>query len=137
VCQFPEPAGQTVALCPSTHSLLAVCPVPWLLSPVAKDDPTPRWKVTGVIRSEPTNNFVLPVRDMHVLYGLKREHYAEFARHHLPHAHEFFAPMDALTATDGAQNPELQTMLARASATANFMSVPLPSARTEQDRVDQ
>jgi hypothetical protein len=82
-------------------------------------------------------SLVLPVRDMHVLYGLKREHYAEFARHQLPHAHEFFAPMDALTATDGAKNPELHTLLARASATANFMSVPASPTRIEQDRVDR
>lgn len=122
---------------PSTHSLLAVCPVLWLLAPVTKDDATPRWKVTGIIRSEPTSDFVLPVRDMHVLYGLKREHYQDFARHHLPHAHEFFAPMEALTATDGAENPELHTLLARASATANFMSLPPSSAHVEQDRVDR
>ena len=32
---------------PSTHSLLAVCPVQWLLSPVMPGDPTPRWKVTA------------------------------------------------------------------------------------------
>jgi hypothetical protein len=121
---------------PSTHSLLAVCPVEWLLAPVIPEDPTPRWKVTGVIRSEPTSNFVVPVRDMHVLYGLKREHYATFARYQLPHAHEFFAPMEALTATDGAKNPELQAMLARASATANFMPLPPPPASIEQDPVD-
>ena len=39
---------------PSTHSLLAVCPVQWLLSPVMPGDPTPRWKVTGVLPEEPT-----------------------------------------------------------------------------------
>jgi hypothetical protein len=122
---------------PSTHSLLAVCPVPWLLASVAKDDLTPRWKVTRVIRSEPISDFVLPVRDMHVLYGLKREHYTEFARHQLPHAHEFFAPMEALTASDGAKSPELRTLLARASATSNFMSLPPSPARIEQDQADR
>ena len=30
---------------PSTHSLLAVCPVQWLLSPVMPGDSTPRWKI--------------------------------------------------------------------------------------------
>jgi hypothetical protein len=121
---------------PSTHSLLAVCPVEWLLAPVAPDDPTPRWKITGIIPSEPTSNFVLPVRHMHVLYGLKSEHYAKFARHQLPHPHEFFAPVEALTATDGAQNPELRALLARASPTASFMPLPAPPARIERDRVD-
>ena len=73
---------------PSTHSLLAVCPVQWLLLPVMPGDPTPRWKVTGVLPAEPTVPLVVPVRDMHVLYGLKRKHYQGFARHQLPHAHE-------------------------------------------------
>ena len=109
---------------PSTHSMLAVCPVQWLLSPVMPGDPTPRWKVTGVLREEPTMPFVVPVRDMHVLYGLKRKHYQGFARHQLPHAHEYFAPMEALTAYDGDKNPDLQALLARASATANFLSPP-------------
>jgi hypothetical protein len=109
---------------PSTHSLLAVCPLEWLLSPVMPTDPTPRWKVTGLVLAEPTTPLVVPVRDMHVLYGLKRKHYQGFARHQLPHAHEFFAPMEALTAFDGDKNPELQALLARASGSANFLHPP-------------
>lgn len=109
---------------PSTHSLLAVCPVPWLLSRVTPGDRTPRWKVTGVLRDEPTVPLVVPVRGMHVLYGLKQKHYQGFARHQLPHAHEFFAPMEALTASDGDKNPDLHALLARASATANFLNPP-------------
>ncbi len=109
---------------PSMHSLLAVCPVPWLMAPVSAQDPTPRWKATGVLLREPTVPFSLPVRDLHVLYGLKRHHYAGFARHQLPHAHEYFVPMDALTAEDGDKNPNLQALLARASAAANFLSPP-------------
>jgi hypothetical protein len=109
---------------PSTHSLLAVCPVLWLLSPAMPDDPTPRWKVTGVLLQEPTGPLILPVRSMHVLYGLTRRDYQGFVRHLLPHPHEFFAPMEALTASDGDKNPELQAMLARASVEANFLSPP-------------
>jgi hypothetical protein len=109
---------------PSTHSLLAVCPVSWLVAPVSPGEATPRWKITGVLTEEPVVPLVVPVRDMHVLYGLKRKHYEGFARHQLPHAHEYFAPMEALTAWNGAQNPELQAMLARASASANFLSPP-------------
>lgn len=66
---------------PSTHSLLAVCPVGWLLAPVMAGDPTPHWQATGVLEREPTVPFVLPVRDMHVLYGLRRKHYLDFAKH--------------------------------------------------------
>jgi hypothetical protein len=109
---------------PSTHSLLAVCPVPWLLAPVMQGDPTPRWKATGVLEHEPAVPFVLPVRDMHVLYGLKQDHYAGFARHQLPHAHEYFVPMETLTAKDSEKNPDLQALLAQASATANFLRPP-------------
>ena len=106
---------------PSTHSLLAVCPLSWLLSPVMPNDPTPRWKITRVLAEEPTAPLVAPVRDMHVLYGLKRKHYQGFARHQLPHGHEFFAPMDALTAEDSDKNPEMQALLQRASPVSNFM----------------
>jgi hypothetical protein len=106
---------------PSTHSLLAVCPVAWLLAPVMADDPTPRWQITGVLRQEPTEPLVVPVRGMHVLYGLKQKHFQGFKRHQLPHAHEFFAPMEALTAYDGDKNPDLRALLERASTTANFL----------------
>jgi hypothetical protein len=109
---------------PSTHSLLAVCPVPWLLAPAAPGDATPRWKATGVMRHEPSLPFVLPVRDMRVMYGLKRNDYAGFARHQLPHAHEYFVPMEALTAKNGDKDPALRSMLARASAAANFLTEP-------------
>ena len=109
---------------PSVHSLLAVCPVSWLLKPVAPGDATPRWKATGLLKREPILPFVLPVRDMHVLYGLRRDHYAGFARHQVPHAHEFFAPMEALTNIDSENNPALQALLAHASAAANFLSPP-------------
>jgi hypothetical protein len=54
--------------------------VQWLLSPVMPGDPTARWKVTGVLREEPTVPFIVPVRGMHVLYGLKRKHYQGFAQ---------------------------------------------------------
>jgi hypothetical protein len=109
---------------PSTHSLLAVCPVAWLLAPVAIGDPTPRWKATGLLLREPAAPFVLPVRDMHVMYGLKPQHYLGFARHQLPHAHEYIVPIDALTAEDGDKDPALQNLLARASSTSNFLNPP-------------
>ena len=108
---------------PSTHSLLAVCPVPWLLAPVMAGDPTPRWKATGVLFHEPVLPFLLPVRTMHVLYGLKRDHYAGFLRHQLPHAHEYFAPMETLTAKDSDKDPALRALLARASVSANFLKL--------------
>ncbi|MGC8477360.1 MAG: hypothetical protein ACP5NP_13475 [Acetobacteraceae bacterium] len=107
---------------PSTHSLLAVCPVPWLLAPVTADDPTPRWKATGVIRHEPVLPLTFPVRDMRVLYALKQPHYEGFARHQLPHAHEFFIPMERLTARNAAADPAVRAMLARATAAANFLT---------------
>lgn len=105
---------------PSTQSLMVVCPVPWLLAPVLSNDPTPRWKATGLLRCEPRSAFVLPVRDMRVMYGLKPRHYEGFVQSQLPHAHEFFVPMDALIAERGEENPALRALVARASARANF-----------------
>jgi len=106
---------------PSTASLLACCPVPWLLAPATKGDPTPRWKMTKVIVREPIDPFIVPVRDIRVLFGLKSAHYAGFARAQVPHAHEYFVPLDALMEADSADNPALKALMARATAAANFM----------------
>jgi hypothetical protein len=105
---------------PSTHSLMAVCPVEWLLAPITPDDPTPRWKATRVFMVEPTTPQSIPVREMRVLYGLKNHHYDGFAEHQLPHAHEFFVPMETLMQEDSDKNPALRAFLERASISANF-----------------
>jgi hypothetical protein len=107
---------------PSTHSMLAVCPVLWLLAPITPTDPTPRWRVTGVLRQEPTQALVLPVRDIRVMYALKARHYQGFVESQIPHAHEYFVPMEALVAKDGHLDPALQELVSRASASSNFLT---------------
>jgi hypothetical protein len=109
---------------PSTHSLLAVCPVEWLMAPVSGGDPTPRWKATGLLYSPPSSPFVVPVRGMHVMYALKRDQYLGFVRHQMPHAHEYIVPIETVTAEDGDKDPALQELLARATSTANFLVLP-------------
>jgi len=109
---------------PSTHSLLAVCPVPWLLAPAMAGDPTPRWQAIGVMSRVPALPAAFPVRNHVVLYGLKQKHYDGFARHQLPHGHELFAPMDALTAEDSDKDPELLALLQRGSPIAKFLRLP-------------
>jgi hypothetical protein len=107
---------------PSTHSLMAVCPVPWLLAPVSANDPTSRWRATGIITGEPARPLILPVRDVRVLYALKQHHYAGFAASQVPHTHEFFMPMDALVDADAPRNPAVRALFARASANAHFIA---------------
>jgi hypothetical protein len=107
---------------PSTHSMMCLCPTAWLLASLSPTDPTPRWKTTGVMLHEPYYDLVIPVREMRVLYGLKSDHYKGFARHQLPHAHEFFVPMETLTEENSAENPALRALIARASVSANFFS---------------
>jgi hypothetical protein len=114
---------------PSVQSLLAVCPVPWLLAPVAADDDTPRWRLTGLLKKEPREPLILPVRDIRVLYGLKTRHYLGFATTQVPHPHEYFVPVEAITAENGHEDPALQALLERASARANFMTMPSPTPR--------
>ncbi len=106
---------------PSTHSMLAVCPVPWLMSPMIPGDTRPRWTLIRVIKEEPVRSLVLPVRDIKVMYGLKTRHYQGFTQSQIPHAHEYFVPMDALTAKDGHESPAIRALVARCSATANFL----------------
>jgi hypothetical protein len=105
---------------PSTHSMLAICPLVWLTGPVSPDDATPRWRLTGILRSEPTGPLTLPVRDIRVLYGLRDRHYGHFVSGQVPHAHEFFCPMGALTAEKGYEEPRMQALMARLSAANNF-----------------
>ncbi|MBE9605864.1 hypothetical protein IAI18_13420 [Acetobacteraceae bacterium H6797] len=109
---------------PTTSSLLAVCPVAWLLAPGQPDDPTPRWKLIQLLKAEPTVPLTLPVRDIRVIYGLKNRHYMGFASSQMPQAHEYFCPMDALTAERSHENPAMQALIARASAASNFMLLP-------------
>jgi hypothetical protein len=105
---------------PSTRSLLAVCPVTWLLAPVTPTDPMPRWKATGVIRVEPTLPLVMPVRDIRVMYALKQRQYHSFAECQLPQPHEYFVPMEELVAENAHENPALRELVSRASARSNF-----------------
>ena len=109
---------------PSTNSLLAVCPLPWLFAPALNADPTPRWRLTGVLIAAPHVPLVLPVRDVRVMYGLKQRHYNGFVKSQIPHPHEYFVPMEALVAEDAVQNPAMQALVSRASANANFLSAP-------------
>lgn len=109
---------------PSTSSLLAFCPVPWLLAPVQAGDPTPRWLLIRMLKTEPTQPLVLPVRDVRVVFGLKSRHYEGFARSQVPQAHEFFCPMEALIAERSHEDPDMRALISRASATANFMRLP-------------
>ena len=84
-------------------------------------DPTPRWRASGIFRDQPTLAATLPVREMRVLYGLKKRDYAGFVRTQLPHAHEFFMPMETLMAENSDQNPALRALVKRASVTSNFL----------------
>jgi hypothetical protein len=108
---------------PSTHSMLAICPVPWLLTPAMPGDRTPRWRSTGVLHFEPRLPLALPVRDIRVLYALRHHKYEDVASSLVPHAHEFFVPMEALTAEDCHQNPGLRDLIGRAAISANVMSL--------------
>jgi len=124
---------------PSTQSLVAVCPVPWLLAPVQPGEPTPRWKVTGVLRYPPSQVLILPVRDVRVLYGLKMSHYEGFAATQTPHPHEYFVPMERLITEGSASDPKLRVLFSRADARSSFLDeedpevdpapVPIPPLR--------
>lgn len=107
---------------PSTQSLLTVCPIPWLLAPVGGGETMPRWEATGLLRREPVTPLVLPVRDLRVMYGLKRRHYQGFANNQIPHPHEYFVPIEELTAENSDRDPAMQALVGRASASANFFT---------------
>ncbi|WP_424812152.1 hypothetical protein [Roseococcus sp. YIM B11640] len=109
---------------PSTGSLLAVCPVEWLMQPGLPGNNIPRWRLIRMLRKEPKEPLVLPVRDSRVLFALKQQHYQGFIASQTAHPHEFFCPMDVLTDAEGPKNPALRALLARAAIASNFMDIP-------------
>ena len=109
---------------PTTSSLMAYCPLDWLLGPAQPLNPTPRWRLIRILKAEPGQPLTLPVRDIRVVFGLKNRHYEGFARSQVAQAHEFYCPMEALIAEDGHEDPDMRALISRASATANFMWLP-------------
>ena len=109
---------------PSTTSLLAFCPLAWLLAPIQPGDETPRWRLIPACLAEPVAGLTVPVRDIRVLYGLREKHYRDFATQQIPHAHEFFCPMTALVDERGFDHPEMQALMGRLTANANFFPLP-------------
>lgn len=83
----------------------------------------PRWRLIRMVKVEPRQDLILPVRDARVLFALKPTHFRGFMATQTAHAHEFFCPMDVLTDSNGAKNPALRALLARASAASNYMDV--------------
>lgn len=117
---------------PSLHSLLITCPLAWLLSPVPGNEAVPRWQATGLLDQAPSRALVLPVRDIRVLYALKPRQFQEFACGSLAHAHELFAPIDALTGIGAWRAPAMRDFLGRAARRANFWdSAIVPQGRDE------
>jgi hypothetical protein len=105
---------------PSMHSLLAVCPVAWLNETVSPANRMLRWRYTGLLRNEPKDQLVLPVRDIRVMYALRPRQYQGFSTSQVPHAHEFFMPVEALIGPEGWQHPNMRAFIARTSPRANF-----------------
>jgi hypothetical protein len=58
------------------------------------------------------------------MYGLKPRHYAGFAEGAVPHPHEYFVPMSALTDENSEKDPALQALVARTTAAAQFLTTP-------------
>jgi hypothetical protein len=119
-CSFTNLLDKRSRFAPSMHSLLAVCPVQWLLDPVSPSHAMPRWRYTGLLRAEPSTPLVLPVRDIRVMYALRPRHYEGFAASQIPYAHEYFAPLSAILGPGGWQHPMLRSFIARTSNRANF-----------------
>lgn len=105
---------------PSLHSLLVTCPANWLHHAVSEHDDTPRWQKIVQFEQEPKATVALPVRDIRVLYALKPRQFHEFAAHNIAHAHELFAPIDALVDDDGWRSPALRRFLSHAARRANI-----------------
>lgn len=117
----PNLQDKRARFAPSTSSMLVVCPHKWLLEPVEPEEALPRWRLIRLLREAPQDSVLIPVRDIRVIYGLKPNHYHAVASAQVPQPHEYFCPMDALTAERGHEDPAMAALISRASHAANFM----------------
>ena len=109
---------------PSVNSLLAVCPVDWLMASAMAGSDIPRWRLIRMILREPREPLVLPVRDARVLFGLRTKDYFGFAQTQTAQPHEFFCPMTTLIDADPNTHGPLRALIGRAALAANFMELP-------------
>lgn len=115
---------------PSVNSLLAVCPLDWLLAPAMPGSAAPRWRLIRLIAREPRAPLVLPVRDARVLFGLRTKDYVGFSQTQTAQPHEFFCPMATLIDADPNTHGPLRALIARAALAANFMELPDEGAQS-------
>ena len=115
---------------PSVNSLLAVCPVDWLLAPAMAGCDIPRWRLIRMILREPREPLVLPVRDARVLFGLRTKDYLGFAQTQTAQPHEFFCPMNTLIDADPNTHGPLRALIGRAALAAKFMELPEDAAQS-------
>ena len=95
----------------------------WALPPKPRWDVTDfglaQWRKYGLIL---VNLAEEPEYCEKLMYALKNIHYRGFAATQIPHPHEYFVPMDALTAEHGHESPAIRELVARASVTATFLA---------------
>ena len=104
---------------PSGHSLVLSCPHSWLVEDVTvqKGGRKTRWSATASFDDEPTNDLMIPVRNLRVLYALPDWLYQDWCRENAPGAHEFFCKHSSL---DTWSSPQMQDFLWQMSTATQF-----------------
>jgi len=104
---------------PSSHSLVVNCGKDWLLEhiPTKKTGTAPRWKASGRISVEPSEDLAIPVRYLRVLYALPNTVYKSWCSGHTPTGYEYFCPHSSL---DSYNSSKMQSFLKQMSIVGQF-----------------
>jgi hypothetical protein len=103
---------------PSTHSLLAICPVPRLLAPADPSDLRPRWIITGLLRLELRTPLSLP--SARQIWPDQRGAPTSVGFSNMPIMLEFFAA----SASSCTLLSRLRKFLLQIATTAAFITAP-------------
>jgi hypothetical protein len=106
----------------AVRSLVLHCPLHWLQDEIVvpKSGKITRWKAARTIGKAPTNELVLPVRFLRVLYSLANDLYASWTAHNVPGGHEYFCRHSSL---DSYNSQAMQTFLRQMSFGMHFLTI--------------
>lgn len=105
---------------PSSHSIVAVCPLAWLTEDVSlqKGGKKQRWAACKTISNTPQADVTFPIRHLRVMYALPNADFDNWCKNHTPTGYEYFCKHSSL---DSFTSQPMQRFLSQMSAHSHFL----------------
>jgi hypothetical protein len=108
---------------PSGHSLVLSASAEWLNEKiqVQAGGQIARWQATENLPAAATDNLVVPIRHLRVLYVLPNALYNKWCIEHTPTGYEYFCPYSSLNSFN---SQKMRSFLKRMSIASQFYVIP-------------